>query len=105
LDTEPQEIEALVDVADARLVLRQDKAYRGEHRCHLRFHALGVVPVARDQHHEIVRVPYEPVVGEPVPSSPSTIDVGAGTLPELGEIIVEDRQGHIAEQRGENATL
>jgi hypothetical protein len=40
-----------------------------------------------------------------VASSLSTFVEVATVLPELGEMIVEDRQGDIAEQRRENATL
>jgi hypothetical protein len=49
-----------------------------------------VVPVARDQHHEVVRIPDQPVVGEPVAATPSALDVVATVLPELGEMIVDD---------------
>jgi len=86
-------------------VLREDKSHRSEHRCNLCLHVLGVVPVARDEHHEIVGIPNQPVVGESVAAATSTIDVGATAPPELGEVIVEDRQGDIGEQRGENPTL
>ena len=66
LDAPSQEVEALVDVADPRLRLRQAQAHRREYRCHLVPQRFGVVAGASDHDHEIVRIADEAVGGQPL---------------------------------------
>ena len=69
LDAEPEEVEALVDVADPRLRLRQAQAHRRQYRRDLFSQGFGVRLGARHQDHEVVRIADEPVGGQPLPAS------------------------------------
>ena len=68
LDAPTQEIQTLIDMGDHRLLGREAKPHRTEHRCHLGQERFGLRPVAGHHDHEVVRVPDEPVVGESVPT-------------------------------------
>ncbi len=57
-------------------------------------------PARFSQHHEVVGIPDQPVVRQTVPAATGSIDAAAADrLPPLGEVIVEDRQGDVGQQR------
>ena len=67
---------------------------------------LGVCFGAGHHHHEVIRVSHQPIRGVTVatatfPKRPG----GHVTLPGLGEVLVEDRQGDVGQQRREDAAL
>ena len=97
---EAQEVEALVDVGDPRLAVRQAQAHRGEHRCGLVTHGLGVGTSAGHQHHEVVRIADEPVRGQTrAPPLLARARVRAHRRPGRDEVLVEDREGDVGQQR------
>jgi hypothetical protein len=53
-----------------------------------------VRPGASHHHHEVVRVPDEPVVGQPVAASLAPLDAACLAT---GEVLVEDRQRHVGQ--------
>ena len=100
LDAEAEEVEALVDVADPRLLLRQAQAHRGEHRCHLVAQRLGVRAGAGDHAPRsrprsgrggrwpaLARRRWRVPLGCPAPAQA------------CGEVLVEDGQGDVGQQR------
>jgi hypothetical protein len=100
LDPEPEKVEALVDVDDPRFRLRQAKAHRGKLRCDLLTQRLGMGTAAGHQHDEIVGVADQPPGRQPFASMPlPRRRGGAHGLPCPGEVLIQDRQGQVAEQR------
>src|SRR6266545_2098897 len=59
-DVPAEEVEALVDRADPRLLGRQAEPERREHLCDLAPERLRIAAAAGDHHHEVVRVADEP---------------------------------------------
>jgi hypothetical protein len=91
---------------DHRLLLRQAQAHRRDHLGDLVPELFGVAsgPVHHD--HEIVRVADEAVGGEAlVAPVAASLRVVTERLPGLGEVIVEDRQGDVGQQRRQDAAL
>jgi hypothetical protein len=105
LDAPAEEVEALLDVTDGGLLLRQPQPHRGQHRRDLLTQRLGVLPGAGHQHHEVIRIPHDPVVGQSLASSPFPHPRRGAGLPVLDDVLIQHRQGQVAEQRGKNPTL
>ena len=57
-------------------------------------------PGARNREHPVIRVPREPVVGQTEATALDPL-VGSRVRPagSLGDVLVQNRQGHVAEQR------
>jgi len=64
LDTEPEEVQALVDVGDQGLLRRQAQAHRGQDLRDLFPERLSVALGARDHQAPVVRIPDQPVGGK-----------------------------------------
>ena len=80
--------------------------YWCEHRCYLFSQGLGVSLGARHHHHEIIRVTHEAIRGVSVVAAGCPLSPGCHvTLPGFGEMIVEDRQRNVGQQRRQDAAL
>jgi hypothetical protein len=99
LDAPPQEVDALVDMADARLGLRQAQAHGGQHRCDLVLELLGVRLGAGHHDDEVVRVADQPPGGLPALTPIVALGGGPHCLPGPSGMLVQHRQGQVAEQR------
>jgi hypothetical protein len=106
LDAPAEEIKALVDVGDQGLLLRQAQAHRGQDPCDLLPEGFGVGLGAVHHQAPVVGEPDQPDVGQTATATLLPFQLpSAGTPGVLGDELVQDGEGHIAEQRGENRTL
>src|SRR5215813_11277826 len=64
LDAPAEEVEALIDVGDLRLLRRQAQAHRGQDRRRVLAHLLRVLAGAGDHEQPVVRIADEPVVAQ-----------------------------------------
>ena len=106
LDAEAQKVEALVDVDDPRLLLRETEPHGRENRCRLGPKRLGIGPRACHDNHEVVRVADEAVGGKAL--VPVVLSFGravAEPFPGFDEVLVEDREGDVREQGRKYAAL
>src|SRR5487761_1317094 len=103
-DAEAQEVEALIDMSNPRFRLRQDQAHRAKYRCRLVAQAFGVFAGSCDQQHVIIRVANEAVVGEAL--EPSLLaSPWSHRCPGPGEMLIQNRESNVAEQRREYPPL
>ena len=66
----------------------------------------GVHLGARHQQAPVVRVSDQPIVGQTLAASLGPfIRAGRGPTRPLGDVLVQDRESHVAQQRGENRPL
>ena len=95
-----EEVQALVDVGDQRLVLRQAQAHGGQDLGDLVTECLRIGSGAGNHQAPVVGEADEPEVRQSAPSA-SLPCAGGGPWPIgcLGEVVVQHRQGHVAEQR------
>ena len=105
LNVPAEEVEPLVDVADARLLNRQAQTHRREHRCNLVKQRFRSVASASNHHDEIIGVADESHDG-----FAGAATFGAGPCrterhPFPGEVLVQAGQRDVGEQRRENAAL
>jgi hypothetical protein len=89
LDTEPEEVDPLVKVADPGLGCRQAQAHRRQRGGCLVWERLGVRSGAADQHDPVVGVADQPNAG--LPASP----LGWWGRLAPGEVLVEHAQGDV----------
>ena len=86
------------------LVHRQPQADSGQDRRYFGKQRLGLRPCPGHQNHEVVRVPEQPIVGQPfLASSPPLLGGRPWSAGCLGEVLVEHRQRHIGQQRRDHA--
>jgi hypothetical protein len=106
LDVPPEEVQALVNVGDQGLLLRQAKAHRGQDPGDLLPQRFGVLAGAFDHQAPVVGIPDQPVRRLTLRAA-----LGAGVVAErgasrsLGDVLVQDRQGYVAQQRGQDRPL
>ena len=106
LDVPSEEVEALVDVGDQGLLRRQAQAHRGQDRGDLLAEGFGVVLGARDEQAPVVCIPRQAVVGQTVtaPGEP-LVAADARASRRVGDVLVQHRQRHVAQQRREDRPL
>ena len=101
LDVPPEEVQPLVDVGDQGLLLGQAQTHRGEDPGDLRPQRHGVLAGAVHAQAPVVRVPGQPVVGQTMaPSFGCGDPADPGSSRSVGDVLVQDREGHVAQQRG-----
>ena len=99
LDAPPEEVQAIVDMGDQGLFLRQAKAHRGQDPGYLFPQLNGVRLGAMHGQAPVVRVPDQPVVGQTVTPPLGRCDLAdPGTPGTPDDVFVQDRQGHVAQQ-------
>src|SRR5262249_40532829 len=99
LDAEAEKVEALVNVSDPRLGLREPQPNGTQHPCHLVAQGYGVVALAGHQNHEVVRVADEAGGRQTVAPSPLPRAGGvAKSRPCLGEVLVERTERNVGQQ-------
>jgi hypothetical protein len=104
LDAPPQKVDTLVDVGDLGLLLRQAQAHRGEYRCRPVSHLHRMLAGAGHQQQPIIGVPNQPIIGLPVPFAFRPLDPsGAWPYGNPVDVLVQHREGHIGQQRGQHA--
>jgi hypothetical protein len=104
LDVPAEEVEALVDVGDQGLFLRQAQTHRGQHPCDLLAQGFRAGLRARHDQAPVVAVSGQPVVRQSMTAAREPVVAACpGPARSLGDVLVQDRQGHVAEQRGERA--
>ncbi len=99
LDAKPQEVEALVDVGDLRLGRGKPQPHPTEHLCRLLPQPLRVGAGTSNHRQPIIRIADQAVVGQAPMSTRLPAVGGAHRSPRLGEMIVEDAERDVAEQR------
>jgi hypothetical protein len=99
LDAPAEEADALVDVADARLGLRQAQAHGGQHHCDLARERLGVGAGAGHHGDEVVRIADQLPGGLPALAPIVALGHGPHRLPGPSGMLVQHGQGQVAEQR------
>ena len=105
LDAEAQEVEALVDVGDRGLFLREAQPHGGQQLCHLVPQRLGMLAGAGHQDDEVVGVSHQAIGGQAPLMASATRRVAAPRLPDLREMLVEDRKRNVGQQRRQDAAL
>jgi hypothetical protein len=104
LDVPSEEVEALVDVGDQGLLRGQAQTHRGQDPGDLLAEGFGVVLGARDEQAPVIGVPHQAVVG-PIMTAPGEplVAADARASRRMGDVLVQHRQGHVAQQRREHA--
>lgn len=99
LDAEAEEVEAVVDMGDVRLLGRERQAHLLPHELgRLLFERLGLGLGATDQDHEVIRIADHSVAGLALGHPPLALVWRAG-VPGVLEATVENREGNIREER------
>jgi hypothetical protein len=99
LDVPPQELEALIDVDHPRLVGRQAQTHRREHCGYLVPQRVGVVARAVDHDEEVIRVADQSHGRTACAAMLGACPFGTERFPFAGEVLVQDGQGDVRQQR------
>ena len=89
-----------IDVGDQGLILRQAQTHRGQDPRYFLPQGFGVDLRAGDDQTPVVRVPDKAVVGQTLGATLGPL-VGAGSRASrgLGDVLAQDRESHVAQQR------
>src|SRR5262249_54226246 len=104
LDAPAEEVEALADVGDLRLLRRQAQAHRGQDRRRVLAHLLGVLAGAGDHEQPVVRIADQPVVALAPASPDGPLALGvARAAGDLGDRLVQHPRGQVGQHGGDHA--